>query len=80
MKTQKYLHTKKKNKLYQGKVDLCLVCEEDLYYDEVTSRRIGVLEEDGSIESWKCPNCYSEFDLENNILYIYGSETEGGKA
>ena len=80
MKTPKYLHTKKKNKLYQGKVDLCPVCEEDLYYDEVTSQRIGVLEKDGSIESWKCPFCYSEFDLDNNILYIYGSEIEGGEA
>ena len=80
MKTQKFLHTKKKNKLYNGKEDFCPVCEENLYHDEITSQRIGILEKDGTIESWKCPKCYSEFDLDNNILYIYGSDIEVGKA
>ena len=79
MKTQKYLHIRKKSDLKTSH-DPCPICEENLYYDEVASKRIGVIERNGDIDSWKCPSCKSEFDLDDNILYIYGSETEGGKA
>ena len=79
MAKPKYLHIKKKSEI-SDKVDPCPVCGKNLYYDENASKRIGVIEENGEIESWKCPACKSEFDLEDNILYIYGSETEGGQA
>ncbi len=79
MNRPKYLHIKKKSDI-KADYDPCPVCEENLYYDEVASRRIGVIEKNGDIDSWKCPDCYSEFDLDDNILYIYGSETEGGEA
>ena len=61
-------------------IDLCLVCEEDLYFDEIASKRIGMLDKDGFINEWKCPYCHSEFDIDNNLKYIYGSEIEGGNA
>ena len=70
--------TKLSNKV-KDKVDLCIVCEEDLYYDELASKRIGMLDADGFINEWKCPYCHSEFDIDNNLQYIYGSEIEGGK-
>ena len=79
MAKPKYLHIKKKSEI-SDKVDPCPVCGKNLYYDEDCSKRIGVIEPDGEIESWKCPACKSEFDLEDNILYIYGSEIEGGQA
>ena len=69
----------KKNSKNANEPDICLVCEEDLYFDEVASRRIGMLDEDGFIIEWKCPYCHSEFDIDNNLKYIYGSEIEGGK-
>ena len=74
---QKFSHTqrgKKKNK------DLCPVCSGNLYHDDVVSKRIGIIDNDGSINEWKCPFCESEFDLDNNILYIYGSESCSGIA
>ena len=79
MGKQKYLHIKKKSDL-SDKIDPCPICEKNLYYDESCSKRIGVIERNGDIDSWKCPCCDSEFDLDDNILYIYGSETEGGLA
>lgn len=79
MGKRRYLHIKKKSELSSNN-DLCPVCEKNLYYDETCSKRIGVLEENGDVDSWKCPACKSEFDLDDNILYIYGSETEGGLA
>ena len=74
----KYLHTQKKTK--SSKIDPCEVCGKDLYYDEVITQRIGMIESDGDVNSWKCPFCESEFDLDDNILYIYGSENTKGLA
>ena len=60
--------------------DPCPVCNGNLYYDEVVTQRIGIIGDDGSVNEWKCPFCESEFDLDNNILYIYGSESDSGIA
>ena len=71
----KYSHTQKeKNK------DRCPVCEVNLYYDNVTTKRIGIMNMEGDINEWKCPFCESEFDLNDNILYIYGPESMSGLA
>ena len=75
---KKYSHTQKE-KTSKTK-DPCPVCLKDLYHDEVASKRIGIIDDNGSINEWKCPFCESEFDLDNNILYIYGSETNSGIA
>ena len=75
---QKYsaIQKGKSRKKYDG----CPICKKDLYHDEVTSKRIGILDDKGHVNEWKCPFCKSEFDLDNNILYIYGSETNSGIA
>jgi len=39
-----------------------------------------MIESCGDIKSWKCPFCESEFDLDDNILYIYGAENVKGLA
>ena len=73
---KKYSHTQRgKNKQDDER---CPVCNKDLYFNEVVSQKIGVIDHDGSINEWKCPFCESEFDLDNNILYIYGSESDSG--
>ena len=77
-KKSKYSHTQKEKT--NSKEDLCPVCRSDLYYDEIVSQRIGIVDDDGSINEWKCPFCDSEFDLDNNILYIYGSDSASGVA
>ena len=71
----KYSHTEKeKNR------DKCPVCDVNLYYDKFTTKRIVIISENGDVNEWKCPFCKSEFDLENNILYIYGPESLSGLA
>ena len=79
MDKQSYLHIKKKSDI-KAQDDLCKVCESNLYHDENVSKRIGIIEKNGDIDSWKCPHCKSEFDLDDNILYIYGPESISGLA
>ncbi len=79
MDKPKFLHIKKKSDI-SNKIDPCIVCETNLYYDEQSSKRIGVIEKNGDIESWKCPSCGTEFDLDDNILFIYGSDEISGLA
>lgn len=38
------------------------------------------MDNNGDVNEWKCPFCKSEFDLDDNILYIYGSESDSGLA
>ena len=73
---KKYSHTRRKKR--NRKNDVCPVCRKDLYFNEIVTQRIGIINSDGEINEWKCPFCDSEFDLENNILYIYGSESDSG--
>ena len=68
---------KKKNKCDEDK---CPVCNRDLYFNEVVTQKIGIVDYDGDVSEWKFPFCNSEFDLDNNILYIYGSESDSGLA
>ena len=77
MEKRKYSRTQKEKK---SEKDLCPVCNGNLYYDEVVTQRIGIIGDDGSVNEWKCPFCESEFDLDNNILYIYGSDSTSGLA
>jgi len=74
----KYSHTQKKKS--SGTKDPCVVCGKDLYYNDAVTQRIGMMESDGEVSSWKCPFCDSEFDLDDNILHIYGSENIKGLA
>ena len=74
----KYSHTQKKKS--NSKKDPCEVCGKDLYYNEAVTQRIGMIESNGAVTSWQCPFCESEFDLDDNILYIYGSDNARGLA
>ena len=60
--------------------DLCKICDSNLYYNKKVTKRIGLLDVHREITGWICPKCYSEFDLEDNIVYIYGENSIQGKA
>ncbi len=61
--------------------DLCPVCDEDLYFDNDTTQRVGLLSDDNyTIEGWMCPHCNSRFDLENNLVYINPRDIKIGRA
>ena len=68
--------TKKKNR----DKDPCLVCDFDLYFNSKVTQRIGLLDRDRDVVGWICPECSSEFDLDDNIVYIYGEDSIQGKA
>jgi hypothetical protein len=75
---QKYSHTQKKTS--NPEHDPCKICGKNLYYNDIVTQRVGMIESCGDIKSWKCPFCESEFDLDDNILYIYGAENVKGLA
>tara|TARA_R100001594_G_scaffold87585_1_gene121902 strand:+ start:904 stop:1155 length:252 start_codon:yes stop_codon:yes gene_type:complete len=75
----KTIHKKRTNLLEKEK-DLCIVCDCDLYYNDKYTRRIGVLDANNEVCEWRCPDCNSEFDFNDNILYIYGQNSIKGKA
>ena len=75
---QKCLHTLKGKK--KGINDPCPVCEENLYYDDDYTRRIGLLDNYDELEGWMCPYCRATFDNFNNLSYIRTVNTTQGKA
>ena len=60
--------------------DPCLVCDFALYFNSKVTQRIGLLDRDRDVVGWICPECSSEFDLDDNIVYIYGENSMKGKA
>ena len=62
------------------KKDLCPVCDYNLYFNTTYTQRIGVLDGTKDVVGWICADSSSEFDLDNNILYIYGENSIQGEA
>ena len=60
--------------------DPCPICDLDLYYDSKVTQRIGIINVKRKVLGWICPECDSEFDLDDNIVYIYGEDSIQGKA
>jgi len=56
------------------------VCDFDLYYNSDATQRIGIINVKREVLGWICPECDSEFDLDDNIVYIYGEDSIQGKA
>ena len=73
------LHTRKKGK---NNYDPCPVCERDLYYNDSFTKRIGIVDTAGNHEviGWICPECKSEFDKSDKLMYIYGENFNQGDA
>ena len=74
---QSLSHTRKKKKIK----DPCPICERELYHNKYYSKRIGLFDvntEDHDIIGWACPRCKSEFDNNDNIMYIYGEDSIQG--
>jgi len=79
-KKQNLLHTKKKK---IKRRDPCPVCAKELYYNSRYSQRVGLFDVKSlkhDIIGWACPHCESEFDINDNIMYIYGQDYVQGKS
>jgi len=51
--------------------DFCTVCSENLHYKEDITKRIAILSDNSSeVIGWCCPNCFTEFDMEDNIKVL----------
>jgi len=51
-------------------IDPCPVCDENLYLNIDFTKRIAVTK-DKTVVGWVCPECWSEFDMEDNVLELY---------
>ena len=61
--------------------DPCPICERELYYNSNYSQRIGLFDMKSiqhEVLGWACPHCSSEFDIDDNIMYIYGQDSQQG--
>ena len=76
MVTRQSLSRTKKSKLK----DLCPICDKNLYLNDDFTKRIGLIDKHKEVTGWVCPECSSEFDLKDNIVYIYGEDSIQGKA
>ena len=77
---QSLSHTRKKKTKTK---DPCPICEEELYYNKSYSLRIGIFDNNSVIHDimgWACPHCSSEFDNDDNIMYIYGQDNMQGNS
>ena len=63
--------------------DPCPICGEELYYNSNYSQRIGLFDMKSlthEVLGWACPHCSSEFDIDDNIMYIYGQDSMQGNS
>ena len=77
--TRNLSHTKKKTRTK----DPCQICDKELYYNKYYSKRVGLFDvntPEHDVIGWSCPKCKSEFDNDDNIMYNYGENFEGGEA
>ena len=79
METKQNLSLTKKNS-ENTKKDTCPVCDYNLYFNSSVTQRIGIMDKTRDVVGWICPECDSEFDLNDNILYIYGEDSTQGIA
>ncbi len=75
---KKLLATLKAKRSKKAK-DPCFVCDKELYLSSMFTARVGIVA-DGEVDGWICPFCNTQFDLNDNILYIYGQKYVKGDA
>ena len=50
--------------------DPCPICAFDLYYNEDTTQRVALLDEDDKVEGWMCPQCSSMFTMQDELTKL----------
>jgi len=60
-------------------VDACPVCDEELFYSPDITKRIAIVDNREDIQGWICPQCYSEFDMGDNIKTLLAKSTVQGR-
>ena len=72
--------TQKKTVNFKEEEDLCPVCNYNLFHNEKVTKRIGILNKNEKVRGWICPHCMSEFNLNNDIVELFGDEVIKGRA
>ena len=57
--------------------DLCLVCDEDLFYNNDVTKRIAILNDTHDVTGWVCPNCFSEFVMGGVVTLMSKQPVQG---
>ena len=60
-------------------IDLCPVCEKNLYYNDRFTRRVAIVDHN-EVDGWLCPFCSCEIDLKDNLVYNNHQDNKAGKA
>ena len=60
-------------------VDACPVCDEELFYSPDITKRIAIVDNREDIQGWICPQCYSEFDMSDNIKTLLAKSAVQGR-
>ena len=61
-------------------VDACPVCDKELFYSPEITKRIAIVDNEEEVKGWICPECYSEFDMSDNIKTLLSKSSIQGKA
>ena len=61
-------------------VDACPVCDKELFYSPDITKRIAVVDNHEEVKGWICPECYSEFDMGDNIKTLLAKSNIQGRA
>ena len=75
MITRSSLHTQKRKRQ-----DNCPICKNNLYLDNIVSKRVGIVNEFDEVEEWMCPYCDSQFTLKDKPTVLYGKMNVEGEA
>ena len=65
--------------LPDDEADRCKVCGEDLRYNAEITKRIALVENE-EVTGWVCPECYTEFDMDNNVVVLLTKTNVQGDA
>ena len=60
--------------------DNCPICKNNLYLDNIVSKRVGILNEFDEVEEWMCPFCETQFTLKDKPTVLYGKMNVEGEA
>ena len=76
---KEFVDLAKKLKIKRAKTkDPCPVCDENLFFDNVQTKRIGILD-DGDFVGWMCPFCKSQFTEDDKLIKIFTDVDERGE-
>ena len=82
MESQKSSPRPKKTKTTRRKkiIDPCPICSKELHLNHEFTQRVGLLDSFDEVVGWLCPQCRSEFNVDNELTKFMGEDGMRGEA